>query len=201
MANTHDSLHDTVDPHETLSIDEAHHAHVHVTPFWPMFWVFAILLVLTALTVWSSNIHGVWIGNTHIEFGPTPHILLALVIATVKALLVAAYFMHLKYDNPMNTAVVGATIFAAILFIGLTLADSATRNVMDRQQHAKVVQGGTSHLVVNPETGEKTFVAGKGVVDAARENAKAHASNHGADHAGEAPAETPAAKSESAGGH
>lgn len=178
------SLHDTIDPHETLSVQEAHEHHAHVTPFAVMFWVFIVLLALTALTVWSSNIHHFWIGNTLIELGPTAHILMALVIATVKAVLVAMYFMHLKYDTPMNTAVVAATMFAVVLFLGFTLADSATRSVLDRTQHIKAAPGGTSHLVVNPDTGEKTFVAGKGVVAAARENAKAHDTNpgsHGAD--------------------
>jgi cytochrome c oxidase subunit IV len=168
------SLHDTVDPHETLSKDEAHSAHVHVTPYWPMFWVFMILLALTALTVWSSNVHGFWIGNTEIVLGGTAHILIAMTIAVVKALLVAMYFMHLKYDQPMNTVVAGATVFAVIMFIGLTLADSATRGVMDPMEHKKVIEGGDSHRAA-----DGTFVKGKGQVDAARENAKAKETNPG----------------------
>lgn len=192
------SLHDTVDPHETLSRDEAHAAHVHETPFWTMFWVFSILLVLTALTVWSSNIHEFWIGNTEIVLGGTVHILIAMTIAVIKAVLVAMFFMHLKYDQPMNTVVAGATIFAVIMFIGLTLADSATRGVMDPMEHQKVVEGGTSHRAA-----DGTWVTGKGQVEAARENAHATETNPG--HAGEAPAATqhgeatPAEKP--AGGH
>lgn len=183
MSQGHANLHDTVDPHETLSKDEAHAAHVHVTPFWPMFWVFAVLLALTALTVWSSNIHGFWIGNTHIEFGATLHILIAMSIAIVKALLVAMYFMHLKYDQPMNTAVVGATVFAVILFIGLTLGDSATRAVMDPMQHQKVKEGGSAHMVKDPTTGQRVYVEGLGQVEAARQNAHAAATNPGEGHA------------------
>ncbi|MBL8747348.1 MAG: cytochrome C oxidase subunit IV family protein [Phycisphaerae bacterium] len=182
MSNT-PSLHDTVDPHETLSRDEAHSAHVHVTPFWPMFWVFAILLALTALTVWSSNVHGFWIGNTEIVLGGTVHILIAMSIAIIKALLVAMYFMHLKYDQPMNTVVAGATVFAVIMFIGLTLADSATRGIMDPMEHAKVVEGGTAHRAA-----DGTWVTGKGQVEAARENAHAVSTNPG-----HTPAEKPAA--------
>ena len=102
------------DPHETLSTDEYKHFHVHVTPFWPMFWVFAILLFLTALTVWSSNVHGIQVGNTWIAFSGLVHILIAMGIAVVKATLVGAYFMHLKYDKPMNTVVVSATIFGVV---------------------------------------------------------------------------------------
>lgn len=178
------NLHDTVDPHETLSRDEAHSAHVHVTPFWPMFWVFAILIALTLLTVWSSNIHGFWIGNTEIVLSGTIHILIAMTIAVIKATLVAMYFMHLKYDQPMNTVVVGATIFAVTMFIGLTLADSATRNSVDPLEHTQVMHGGTSHRAA-----DGTWVTGKGQVDAARENA----------HAKETNPSTPAAEKPAAG--
>jgi len=175
----------TIDPDETLSLAEAHEAHhEHVTPFWTMTWVFLILLFLTALTVWTSNIHEIPIGNTVIEFGPTPHIIMALIIAVVKSVLVAAFFMHLKYDKPMNSVVVGATIFGVFLFIGLTLADLAARGSVDRTELTPIIMGGDKHL--DPATGERT--AGKGVVQAARENApEAHGEgdHSGEDHAGE----------------
>lgn len=168
MSNTPQTLNDTVDPHETLSRDEAHAAHVHITPYWPMFWVFVLLLAFTALTVWSSNIHHLWIGNTEIVLGTTLHILIAMTIAVIKAALVAAYFMHLRYDQPMNTVVAGATVFAVILFIGLTVTDSGTRNVIDPIEHVKVVAGGDGHFLP-----DGSVAKGKGTVDAARENAKA----------------------------
>jgi cytochrome c oxidase subunit 4 len=184
MAN----LHDTLDPHETLSQSEAHEHHVHVTPFWPMLWVFVVLLVLTALTVWSSNIHDFWIGNTQIVLGPTEHILMALTIAVVKALLVAAYFMHLRYDNPMNSAIAGATIFAVILFLGFTLADMGARNIVDSGGHQKIIPGGNAHM--NPDG---TFNKTMGVVAAARANAKAAEGVHGDAGHGEATPAAPAA--------
>lgn len=187
------TLHDTIDPHDTLSIQEAFEDHHHVTPFWPMFWVFSILLVLTALTVWSSNIHHFWIGNTEIHVGSTAHILMALVIATVKAILVGMYFMHLKYDSPMNTAVVAATIFGVLLFIGLTLADSTTRSAFDSGQHQKVMAGGDSHRAP-----DGSFVKGTGVVAAAKANAKAHGSNPDADHAAD---DHSTSSAKPAGGH
>lgn len=178
-------LHDTLDPHETLSQTEAHEGHHHVTPFWPMLWVFIVLLVLTALTVWSANIKGFWIGNTEIVLGATEHILMAMAIAVVKGLLVAAYFMHLRYDNPMNTAVAGATIFAVILFLGFTLADMGARNIVDAGGHQKIIAGGNAHL--NPDG---TFNKTMGVTAAAKANAKAAKGVHGDDAHGEAkPAE------------
>jgi len=194
------NLHDTIDPHETLSTEEAHSHHVHVTPFWPMFWVFAVLLFLTALTVWSSNIHEFWIGNTLIELGPTPHILMALSIAVVKGVLVAMYFMHLKYDSPMNTAVVAATLFGVVLFIGFTLADMGARNVLDPMQHKKIMAGGDTHR--GPDG---SWVQGMGVVQAAIENAKAAHTNPDGHHedapADAASAQTPAETAAPTGGH
>lgn len=173
--------HASIDPVETLSETEAHEHHDHVTPFWPMFWVFMILLVLTALTVWTSNIHEFWIGNTLIEIGPTPHILLALFIATVKAVLVAAYFMHLKYDKPMNTVVVGATIFAVVLFIGLTLADLDARRLNDSVDMQKIVQGGNGHVGPDGHIVRQTL----GVVAQAEENARLRRANEGLQGEGE----------------
>ncbi len=178
------SLYDTVDPHETLSRDEAHSAQVHVTPFGTMLWVFVILLALTALTVWSSNVHGFWIGNTEIVMGGTVHILIAMSIAVIKATLVAMFFMHLKYDQPMNTVIAAATVFAVIMFIGLTLADSATRGVMDPMEHKVVVPGGDAH-----RNADGTWIKGKGQVEFARENAHAKETN---------PANAPAQKPASA---
>ncbi len=49
---------------------------------------------------------------------------IALGIATVKASLVALYFMHLRYDNPFYALIfVTALVFLAI-FLSLTLMDT-----------------------------------------------------------------------------
>ncbi len=196
---THDPLQDSIDPSETLSVHEAHEDHHHVSPFWPMLWVFVVLVVLTFLTVWTSRMHEIVIGNTTIEFGTTLHILVAMAIAVVKAGLVAAYFMHLKYDKPMNTVVVGATIFAVTLFIGLTLGDLDARRfagMKDMQYH---ILGGDVHF---DAAGNR--VKGKGIVQTAKDNAHAESSSpaaqsHSQPATGDAkPAEAPGAKP---GGH
>ncbi len=137
---------DNTEPREILASEEHAHEHVHVTPFWPMFWVFAILLLLTGLTVWSSNIHDIVIGNTTIPIGATPHIIIAMLIATVKAILVAAYFMHLKYDKPVNTIVVASTLFGVVLFIGLTIADFSARGIHESTERGEIFPGGNMSL-------------------------------------------------------
>ncbi|MBC8367672.1 cytochrome C oxidase subunit IV family protein [bacterium] len=76
---------------------------------------------------------GVWFGllfltfvtvaATWIDLGAL-NIWLALGIATVKASLVAAYFMHLRYDKPFNTLVLIAALVFLMLFIGILLLDT-----------------------------------------------------------------------------
>lgn len=179
MSNT---KHDTLDPHETLSLDEAHSEHHHVTPFWTMFWVFMILLALTALTVWSSRL----------PMSETAHIVMALTIAIVKSLLVAAYFMHLLYDKAMNTIVVVATLFGVVLFIGLSVIDIKHRDMVDRVEAGEIRTGGTLQNYAGdikfPLTGREVAKADKSITELARENAKAAGhDDHAADDHGQAP--------------
>ena len=68
--------------------------------------VFGALAVLTTVTVLAS----------YLEIGVTGGIILALLIATVKASLVALYFMHLKGEVK---AVFQALILTAVFFIFL----------------------------------------------------------------------------------
>jgi cytochrome c oxidase subunit 4 len=68
--------------------------------------VFGALLVLTIVTV----------GASYLDLPATPTILVALAIASVKAALVAMFFMHLKSERPMVYWPLGLT---AILVVGL----------------------------------------------------------------------------------
>jgi cytochrome c oxidase subunit 4 len=69
--------------------------------------VFGALIVGTILTVWAS----------FINFGtPSMNIVVALIIATVKAGLVAGFFMHLLDERKLIYGVLGATVF---FFVGL----------------------------------------------------------------------------------
>ena len=65
-----------------------------------------VLLILTAVTV----------GASYINFGPG-NIVIALTIATIKAIIVALIFMHLLHDKPVN-AVIGV---AGFIFLGIFL--------------------------------------------------------------------------------
>ena len=84
----------------------AHDTHEHhVIPLKTYWTVFAALIVLTGITV----------GAAQIDFGAM-NALVAFGIASVKASLVLGIFMHLKYDNMMNRAIIGSSVFFLLLF-------------------------------------------------------------------------------------
>lgn len=79
----------------------------------------AILLALllgTALTVWAS----------FLELGPWNPVI-ALAIATTKAILVVLFFMHVKYSTKLTKLTVFAGIFTFFILISMTLADYISR--------------------------------------------------------------------------
>jgi cytochrome c oxidase subunit 4 len=78
--------------------------HVHIAPTRFYWGIFGALVCLTIATVKVS----------YYDFG-SANILIALLIATMKASLVAAFFMHLRYDKLFNTV----AFLAAFLFLGI----------------------------------------------------------------------------------
>ncbi len=55
-------------------------------------------------------------------------VLTALAIASGKAVVVALYFMHLKYDPKVYRAMLGVVLILFIVFAVLTLVDYLIRN-------------------------------------------------------------------------
>ena len=96
--------------------EDTHHDPHHVIEFSTYIRIFVALLVLTVITVAASRFDfGEW--NTVIAFA----------IATVKAFLVLAYFMHLKYDNMLNRVAVVCAVFFLIVLYFFCLIDDLTR--------------------------------------------------------------------------
>ena len=89
------------------------HAHPTVKTFVT---VWAVLLVLTGLTVFAATL----------ELGPF-NAIVALSIATVKALLVLLFFMELRYSTALTKVAVASAVFFLMLLIGLSLSDYMTR--------------------------------------------------------------------------
>ncbi len=69
---------------------------------------------------------GTWltVSVTHFDFGVL-NIWIGLAIATVKAILVGLYFMHLRWDKPFNAFVFVSAFAFLALFIGFALMDTA----------------------------------------------------------------------------
>jgi cytochrome c oxidase subunit IV len=91
-----------------------HNPIAHVATKAALLTVFAILVALTFLTVWQG---------TQLELGRM-ELVIVLVIATVKASLVVLYFMHLRYDKPLNAIAFLSSLLFVALFLGLTLSDA-----------------------------------------------------------------------------
>lgn len=80
----------------------------HIVPYWAYFAVLGVLLTLTAATVLI----------TRVELGPL-NTAAAMLIASVKGLIVLLYFMHLKFDQKLYGIMVGlvTAVFFAVIII------------------------------------------------------------------------------------
>ena len=89
------------------------------------------LLILTIITV----------GASYIQFGSgAANIVIALTIATIKASLVALFFMHLRHDKPVNTVIaLGGFLFLGI-FLMFDFLDVGSR-VLPQPVNAPVTLG------------------------------------------------------------
>jgi cytochrome c oxidase subunit IV len=68
--------------------------------------------------------------------------LLAVVIASVKALLILLYFMHVRYSRPLIWIVAGSAFFWMAILFGLTFSDYETRDILG--SHGAVIPASTS---------------------------------------------------------
>jgi len=133
---------DTLEGRNIHGNGDQHDHHVHVTPFWPMVGTFAALILLTILTVATARF--IYLGNA-------VNLVIALLIAGTKAILVAAFFMHLLYDKALNTIVVVSTMFAVVLFISLTTIDMGTRGMASDLEEGEIVPGGGARITIDED--------------------------------------------------
>jgi cytochrome c oxidase subunit 4 len=122
MADSGQASHAGHDAHHANPVvDHSHHAHV--SSFALFLKTYAALCFLTVVTVAVSRV----------DFG-SANMLIAVLIASLKAGLVMTIFMHLKWDTAMNNiAFIGSFIFLSLLFL-FTLADVSTRGMAEPGQ-------------------------------------------------------------------
>jgi len=86
----------------------------HLAPTRLYAFVFLSLVVLTVVTVSASRV----------DLGGSGNIVLGLLIAVVKASLVALFFMHLKHDAKVDLSLRYFAIFPLILFILVVIGNT-----------------------------------------------------------------------------
>ena len=106
-------------PEHSMTEDSTSHHSEHVLPTGLYWAIWAILICLTFFTAWIATVDLGWLNPV-----------VALLIASFKALVVILYFMHVKYTSEKLTKTVGlASLFWLALLLFLTLTDYATRGV------------------------------------------------------------------------
>jgi cytochrome c oxidase subunit 4 len=94
---------------------DGHGEHfAHPAPVWVLLGTFGALIFLTILTVFIAD---------NVELGSF-ELLVSMGIATVKAVLVGAFFMHMFWDKGFNVLVFLSSLLFFALFIGFALMDS-----------------------------------------------------------------------------
>lgn len=94
------------------------HSEHHIMPFSTYMKVAGALFALTFLTVGAHALRH--------YFEPFSAII-AFAIAAVKAYLVMAWFMHLKYDEPMNRIIFATGFIFLLVLFGFSAIDIFTR--------------------------------------------------------------------------
>jgi cytochrome c oxidase subunit 4 len=89
------------------------HGLAHTTPVSLLVGILGVLLVLTVLTV----------SVTSFDLGAEGNLVVAMVIATVKAALVVTFFMHLFWDKKFHLILFLTSVLFVILFLSMTITD------------------------------------------------------------------------------
>ena len=88
----------------------------HIVSFKTYLNIILILLGLTVVTVLASRVDFGWL-----------NLIIAMGIATAKAVLVLMYFMHLKYDDKSYLVIFLSGVFFLIVIFLFSMFDIATR--------------------------------------------------------------------------
>lgn len=110
-------------PSQAAHAEKGSHS-AHILPLKLYLFVGGALLFMTVVTVLAAQIH---FGSSAIN------LVIAMGIATVKAILVVLFFMHLKYDNRLYAIIFSIALIALTVFIVLTMFDTLNRAGVNRE--------------------------------------------------------------------
>lgn len=102
--------------HDEANITNPEHAEHHIVTPVTYSIVFATLLVFTGITV----------GAAYVDLGIFNPVV-ALAIASFKAVVVILFFMHVKFQSRLIKMTVGAGFFTFLVLITMTLSDYISR--------------------------------------------------------------------------
>lgn len=134
---------DQQDPH---GINPHHGQHHHFVADWRMqVTVLIALLGLTVVTVLFYNAEA-WVESAfEIDLPGWVNIAGVMTVATLKALLVAAFFMQLRYDKLLNTFVLLFCLLCVALFLTLSMIDLGSRDLIYKEKAGEILRGGTGY--------------------------------------------------------
>jgi len=98
--------------------EHTHHEEKHITSYKTYFLVWVILMILTFITVYIS----------YLDFGQL-NLVIAMLVASVKAGAVALFFMHLKFEDPITWLYALFPLGLLALLMGMTILDTFKRIV------------------------------------------------------------------------
>jgi cytochrome c oxidase subunit 4 len=168
MAAEHSDSHG----HDHAHDDGAVHAHISKMGF--LVAIFLCLIVLTFITVKAS----------YYDFG-SANTAIAIAIATVKASLVATFFMHLKYDKGFHSLIfVMAFVFLGVMLF-FCLDDIETRGRVDVDNMVRIQErtglqapGGFVQFVDDAGAGHGEHAGQTGGHNSAAPSTAAHGAEH-----------------------
>ena len=104
------------DHHDESNVTDPEHAEQHIVSPLQYSYVFGTLLLFTAITVGAAYVDLKWLNPV-----------LALAIASFKAVVVILFFMHVKYQSRLIKMTVGAGFFTFFVLIMMTMSDYISR--------------------------------------------------------------------------
>lgn len=104
-------------PEAVAPVGPAVHVHDHgLAHTMPVSMLVGVLAALMALTVLTVSV-------TSVDLGAQGNLVVAMVIATIKAGLVVAFFMHLVWDKKLHLILFLTSVLFLILFLSLSVND------------------------------------------------------------------------------
>jgi caa(3)-type oxidase subunit IV len=142
MSSPHGHPHPHADTHATNDHEGHGHGHVVVSKR-ILVGVLLLLMMFTGLTVFAAQAEQFIAHTFNIEIPQWINVVVALSIAAVKTVIVGAFFMQLRYDNPVNSLTAILTLIVVVFFLGFVSIDLAGRPLVNPYKAEYKVPGGT----------------------------------------------------------